>query len=426
MLDKNVIKKLILEYQDFTSRIEYVPRDIDIDFSRCNVFVGLRRTGKSFLMYQSIDTLKCEGLDPRSILYFNFEDDRITGIESSDLDLIKVCYEELYALKPVFFLDEIQVVPGWEKFARRLADTGYRVFITGSNAKMLSSEIATTLGGRYALTEVFPFSEREYLVMNAVMPDENWEYRQDTEIRRLFGPYFSLGGLPEVIQSADIFKRKWLSSLFDRIYFGDLIARNGIRKQEGLKILIRKMTESIGQPLSINRMASIAKAAGYPMKSDTAAEYCAAILETWLSFGIENFAGKLTEKSSTRKYYFIDNGFITLFKEGQQNALLENLVAVALRKKFGRELYYYLHNVEVDFYIPDRDMAVQASLTIADDATRQRQVQALCALHKIRPLRRALIITYDDPEDIIRSESGPEISVVPVWKWLLLADRQTE
>ena len=121
------------------------------------VFVGLRRAGKSYLMFQQIQGLLKKRHSIEEILYFNFEDDRLANLETGDLDLIKICYEEMYDHKPVFFLDEIQIIPYWEKFARRLADQNYRVYITGSNAKMLSSEIATTLGGRYVIRNVYPF-----------------------------------------------------------------------------------------------------------------------------------------------------------------------------------------------------------------------------------------------------------------------------
>lgn len=125
-------------------------------FDNNYVFVGLRRVGKSYLMYQQIRHLLDAGHLKDEILYFNFEDDRIASLSIEDLDSIKVCYEEMFDCKPIFFLDEIQIVDGWEKFARRLADQGYRVYVTGSNAKMPGSEIATTLGGRYIIQNVYP------------------------------------------------------------------------------------------------------------------------------------------------------------------------------------------------------------------------------------------------------------------------------
>ena len=135
-MEKNVIKSLIIEYQQFTEKITLTERDIHLSDQLNYVFVGLRRAGKSYLMYQQIQHLLKEGHQIEEILYFNFEDDRLINLTIEDLDLIKVCYEELYAHRPIFFLDEVQIVEHWEKFARRLADLKYRVYITGSNAKM--------------------------------------------------------------------------------------------------------------------------------------------------------------------------------------------------------------------------------------------------------------------------------------------------
>lgn len=133
----------------------------------------------------------------------------------------------MYEHQPIFFLDEIQNIKGWEKFARRLADTGYRVYITGSNAKMLSSEIATTLGGRYLIKDIYPFTFNEFLSFKRIdMSDRNAIYKYRGDIIKAYEEYFYEGGLPETLQMAD--KRAWLSSLFNKIFFGDLVARHQI------------------------------------------------------------------------------------------------------------------------------------------------------------------------------------------------------
>lgn len=121
-MEKNVIKALIVEYQQFVSTVALIEREIHLSAQLNYVFVGLRRAGKSYLMYQQIQHLLKEGHAVEEILYFNFEDDRLINLTVADLDLIKICYEELYPYRPIFFLDEIQIVLHWEKFARRLAD----------------------------------------------------------------------------------------------------------------------------------------------------------------------------------------------------------------------------------------------------------------------------------------------------------------
>ncbi len=417
MLDKDLAQRLIVEYQDFINNISFIERDITIDYKGNNVFVGLRRAGKSYLLYQSVHQLIKKGHKIDEILFFNFEDDRLDGLQISDLDTIKLAYEEMYGTKPIFFLDEIQIVEHWEKFARRLVDTGYQVFITGSNAKMLSNEIATTLGGRFYITEVFPFSFAEYLKINNISLPKNWQYTPATAIVRNFQQFFVYGGLPEVIEKEEKFKREWLSSLFNKIYFSDLLMRYSIRNNRALKVLIRKMAESVMQPVTYNRIAAIVSAAGFKIKSETAAEYCQYLTDSYLMFAIENYASKLQDKVSVKKYYFCDNGFISLFVTDADTLLLENFVAITLRKKYPDELMYFNSNVEVDFYLPEQKISYQVSYSIKDPQTREREVRALVRLNNYIPQNQMFIITKDE-EEIIEVD-GSIIYVVPVWKWVL-------
>ena len=166
--------------------------------------------------------------------------DVIMVADNSALEFVKSHYEELFAHKPIFMLDEIQLVDGWEKFARRLADHKYLVYITGSNAKMLSKEISTTLGGRYIVQNVFPFSFMEFLQSKNIQLEKQWEYLDNAPIKRTFNEYFHFGGLPELVIREESFKRQWLGNLYNKIYFGDLISRYNIRNTTGLKVLVRK------------------------------------------------------------------------------------------------------------------------------------------------------------------------------------------
>lgn len=416
-MDKNVIKTLIIEYQLFTSKIELIERDIHLSPQLNYVLVGLRRAGKSFLMYQRIQQLLKEGHKEEEILYFNFEDDRLVNLTVEDLDLIKVCYEELYPHRPIFFLDEIQVVGHWEKFARRLADQKYRVYITGSNAKMLSSEIATTLGGRFIIQDVYPYSFAEYLKANQMTLSPMWYFKNRTEIVRSFPEYFYYGGLPELELVEGMEKRQWLSNLFNKIFFGDLITRYSIRNDLAMKVLIRKLAESVKQPSSFNRLTNIVSSTGAKVSTDTIIDYLEFLQATWLIFSIENYASKLAEKVSNRKYYFVDNGLLNLFLIDPVTSLLENLVAISLKKKYGEELYFYQQNIEVDFYIPAASLAVQVSYSLKEEETRRRETAALLKIAAAMKTNTLLLITYDEEETIM--EGGQEITVIPIWKWLL-------
>jgi predicted AAA+ superfamily ATPase len=209
-----------------------------------------------------------------------------------------------------------------------------------------------------------------------------------------------------------------LSNLYQKVFFGDLISRYQIRNDFSLRVLIRKLAESVKQPSSFNRLANVVSASGKKISTDTVIDYLGYLKESWLIFHVENFAAKLFEKESNKKYYFIDNGILNLFLLDAQTSLLENLVAIQLRRLYGEEVYYYHNGVEVDFYIPEIQLAVQACYNLNDtETTYKREVNALLQFAKYTNIKKMLIITKDE-ENII-SGNNMKIEVIPIWKWLL-------
>lgn len=416
-MTKDLIKLLISEYQAYVSQVELISRNVELVDGLNYVFVGLRHAGKSYLMFQRIAQLIEQGHKKEEILYFNFEDDRIDSLDVKDLDLIKTCYEEMYDYRPIFFLDEIQLVDRWEKFARRLADQKYQVYITGSNAKMLSSEIATTLGGRYMIHEVYPYSFQEYLNANGIDIDEkNAIFTFGKQIVKLANTYFQHGGLPETVGMKE--PRSWMSNLFSKIFFGDLVARYRIRNDYALRVMIRKMAESVKQPLSYNRIASIVSNTGKKLSTDAAIDYVEYMTETWFILPYENLYGKLQDKESNRKYYFTDNGLLHLFLIDANTSLLENIVAVTLRRKYGDGSYFWnSKNAEVDFVVPEEGLAVQVSYSMADADTFKRETDGLLKLHSVQPINKMIVVTME--EESIVEKDGYHIELVPLWEWLL-------
>lgn len=416
-MDAELLKKILVTSRAIITGIEYVERDIQLEDNLNYVFVGLRQAGKSYLMYQRIHQLLKNGHSINEIVYINMDDERLIGMTADDLDLILQAHYQLDECTPILFLDEIQNVENWEKFARRLANEKYRVYITGSNAKMLSSEVATTLGGRYVIQEVYPYSFSEYLRANNIALQKNWEYNTKTTntVFRAFADYFSFGGFPESVNVVQ--KRSWLSSLYQKIFLGDLIARYKIRNDLSLKLLIKKLSESVKQPSSINRLANVLSSAGQKIHSMTLMEYMKYMEETWLLFSVCNYAAKFAEKESAKKYYFRDNGILNLFLTDPETSLLENRVAIELKKKYGDEVYFYNKAVEVDFYVPEHDWLLQASYSIADDETREREISALLKVGKHLNAKRLTIITYNEEETITVNDIT--IEVIPLWKWLL-------
>ncbi len=417
-MDKSIIKKVIIQKQAEISQIELIERNIELE-DKCNyVFVGLRRAGKTYLMFQYIQSLiKKEQCKIEDILYVNFEDERLAMIRSEELGDILESYQELYDNKPILFLDEIQNIDGWEKFARRLADSKYQVFVTGSNAQMLSKDIATTLGGRFIIKEVFPFSFEEYLQLQKVELSKNWEYSPvKNTVVKAFADYFHHGGFPECFELKD--KRSWLNSLYQKILLGDIVARNAIRNPDAIRLLAKKMAESVMQPTTQTRLQNIVSSAGAKITRNTLVDYVTRMKDAYLVFGISNYTDNLSERESAQKRYYHDNGILSIFLTDADTKLLENLVAVTLMQRYGLDdVYYYNKNVEVDFYMPRQKIAIQASYSITDDATFERETKALLKLNAAFDIEQLIIITYEEEREI--ELESVIIQAIPIWKWLL-------
>lgn len=421
-MEKRIIKAIIAERQQEIGKIQLVERPIYFEEQANYVLVGIRRAGKSYQMYQDIQNLVKSGKATlEDCLYINFEDERISSIEASELGLLLECYAEMYDnRKPLVYLDEIQNIEGWEKFARRLADSKYRVFITGSNAKMLSRDIATTLGGRYIIREVFPFSFAEYLTFHQIHLKTNWEFdpEQRLEVIKLFNTYFHFGGFAETFFLTD--KREWINSLYQKILLGDIIARNEIRNSGAIRLLAKKLAESVMQPTTQTRLLHIVKSSGSGISRNTLADYLTYMNDVYLTFNIPNFTDSVAERMSSCKRYFYDNGLLSNFLINAETKLLENIVAVNLIERYGKEedrVFFYNKGIEVDFYIPDEEMAIQVSYSIDDPITREREVRALYKMSEVFSIKKAFVITWDEERTISENELG--IEVVPVWKWLL-------
>lgn len=421
-MEKRILKAIIAERQQEIGKIQLVERPIYFEEQANYVLVGIRRAGKSYQMYQDIQNIVKSGKATlEDCLYINFEDERISSIEASELGLILECYAEMYDnRKPLVYLDEIQNIEGWEKFARRLADSKYRVFITGSNAKMLSRDIATTLGGRYIIREVFPFSFVEYLTFHQIHLKTNWEFdpEQRLEVIKLFNTYFYFGGFAETFSLTD--KREWINSLYQKILLGDIIARNEIRNSGAIRLLAKKLAESVMQPTTQTRLLHIVKSSGSGISRNTLADYLTYMNDVYLTFNIPNFTDSVAERMSSCKRYFYDNGLLCIFLINAETKLLENIVAVNLIERYGKEedrVFFYNKGIEVDFYIPDEEMAIQVSYSIDDPITREREVRALYKMSEVFGLKKNFIITWD--EERIISGNELNIEVVPVWKWLL-------
>lgn len=416
-MDKNIFKKIILEWQEFIVQIELTKRKITYEKNTNYVFVGSRRVGKTYFMYQVIKDLINSGIKIEQILFINFEDERLLEMNSKDFDDIIESYKSLYSFEPIFFFDEIQNIEGWEKFVRRLADKKNRIFVTGSNSKLLSSEIATTLGGRFNIKEIKPLSFEEYLNFNNLQLKDNFEFlEQRFEIKRFFEKFFYFGAFPEIFHFDNI--KEYLSNLYLKVFYGDIIARNNIKNDYALKLLVKKIAESTTNETSFNRMANIIKSIGIKIGTATLIEYFKYLEDAFLIFDLKNYTSKFTQKETIKKFYFIDTGILNLFLSKPEAQLLETLVFNTLRNKFPNdEIYYFMEKYEIDFYIPEKEI-IQVSYTLKDKDTKEREIASILKNSTKLNFKSCKIITYDDEEETIEN-NGLKINIIPVWKWCL-------
>ena len=423
-MDKQIIKTIIIEKQVAIPSYELTHRKITFGDKANYVLVGLRRAGKSYLLYQDIQTRINEGnATVENILYINFEDERLSYMKAEELGTILDSYMELYPdLQPLIYLDEIQNIDGWEKFARRLADSKYRVMITGSNAKMLSREIASTLGGRYIPREIFPFSFKEYLAYHHVPIEKNWEYNQQTMalVAKSFNTYFYEGGIAESFEQPD--KREYLNALYQKILIGDIVERNNIRNTRVFRFLAKKLADSVMQPSSQTRLQHLVKSTGDTISLPVLKDYLEYMQDAYLFFPIPNLASPITEQGTIQKRYVADNGILSLFLFQGETKLLENIVAIELNRRYRNTeeetlLYYYNRNIEIDFCVPTERIAIQVAYNLNDETTYEREVGGLLKFLKAFPGYKGCIITRDYEKRITIEDK--EIEVIPVWKWLL-------
>lgn len=423
MIDTGALKQIILDYRNEIQKYNVVPRSIYLSDFPCYVLVGVRRAGKSFILYQLIQNNLKSGISWDEMLYLNFEDERLENFGTEDFNRILECHAELSDKKPILFFDEMQNVEGWEKFARRLADSKYSVYITGSNANALSKEIMERLGGRYIPKEIYPFSFQEYVSAKGGSLTEEGVSRSTEDkgkLMRAFTEYLHWGGLPESI-GLDA-KRDYYSSVFQKIYLGDICARNHINNPNLLRLLVKKLAESVMQPVSYTRIANVLSSVGGKISVPTVMSYIGYCEDAWLVLRLRNVVSAFAEKESNCKYYFVDNGILNLLLLESETLLFENLVALQLFRKFGNDrdnerLYFYNEGVEVDFYIPEELTAIQACYSISKNKeTFDREVKALQKLPAFKECRERLIITKED-DGVIRDEYG-EIRIIPFTEFI--------
>jgi len=417
-ITSDIIRLCLTDKREEILAAQIVPRRLDVDDQLNYVFAGVRQTGKTYMLYQRVHQLLNQGIGWDEILYVNFEDERLTEVTSDDLNRFLEVHLETYGKRPYVFLDEIQNIPHWEKFVRRLADAKYRIYITGSNAKMLSKDVATTLGGRFVIRDVYPYSFEEYLRARDVKIGQDWQFstEQSSTIKRNYNKYIHDGAMPAfatVNQS-----REALSSLYQKIYLGDIAARHGLKNERALALLIKKLAESVKNPVSYQRLRNSIVSTGNKISLPTVIDYVQYAADSWLVLPMENELSSFTTRESQKKYYFIDCGLLNLFLINPETSLLENLVAIQLMRRYGREqVRFYCNNHEIDFVVPDKKLAIQVSYSLLEPGTEEREIRPLQNFGATHPDWQLLIITHE--EERLLDNGKSRIEILPAWKWLL-------
>ncbi|MBI2981569.1 MAG: ATP-binding protein [Deltaproteobacteria bacterium] len=390
---------------------------------------GVRRSGKTFCLYQLMQGLLEKGVSKENILFVNFEDERLIPMATGELSLILEAFYELYPAKKeekiYLFLDEIQNVAGWAPFVRRIQDSeNVQVFITGSSAKLMSREIATTLRGRTLNYEVFPFSFSEYLDHQGVN-SRGQSSSDKAKIRHALASYLLRGGFPEILGASETVWRMTLQDYLNLIVYRDIVERHAIKNQQMIKYLIKFLLRNIAAPITINKLYRDLKSQGYQIAKDTLHLYLDYLEEAYTFFAVPVFSESVRVRNvNYRKIYTVDIGFVNSSSYGlseKRGSILENTVFLHLRRDRENEICYYKtrRGKEIDFLVMKGGKLtglIQVAENLEEHSTFERESASLWEAMEELKSPRGWILTRDTEKKIRRE--GRVIEVVPAWKWL--------
>ncbi len=431
------LKAAIIEWQE-RDLPTLSPRrtSIQLELPHINDIIGVRRCGKTYFMFQQIEELMKNGVPKSRILYLNIDDDRLQPLNGDELDRLIDTFRELYPSgeteRLYLFLDEIQNFPGWERWIKGIYDRkrNLRIVISGSNASLLSEEVANRLTGRHLTTRMYPFSFREYVEHHQIPLDlKTLPFSErKIEIRRLFQQYLTRGGFPEVVVYPTVDETLLLQSYFDDIIFRDIVTRHGVRNPALFKELAIFCISNVAKPHTYNSLRKLFS--GFQaISTDAIINYLSYLEDAFLLFSVRHYDDSLKKQvNKPRKLYCIDPGMMNAvsFRFSEDiGKLLENLVFLQLYRG-GREIYYWQDDkgLEVDFVLKlglKSFELIQVSFDISDPSTREREIQGLLSAMDHFGISHGLILTSDlFDEEIV---SGKRIRYLPLWFWLLTEEK---
>ena len=428
MKKKQLLKQIIRDFH-LSENFDVKPRTIQppIDTKKIITLIGVRRCGKTSIFYHMINQL-IEKIEKTKILFLNFEDERFE-LNSDELDLILQAYMELYPSYKLsecyFFFDEIQNIPNWEKFIRRMYDTvSKNIFITGSNSKLLSSEIATSLRGRTLNFEIFPLSFKEYLSFKDIEVDF-YSSKSLAFIKNAQESFLKNGSFPEILFLEEIYANKTLQEYFNVLLYKDLAERYNITNTVALKFFLKRIISSSTKQISINKIFNELKSSGIKIGKNTLYEFLEYVQNIYLALTLQKYDNSLINKElGEKKIYSIDIGLnnATEFKFSDDiGKSLENAVFLELKRKEFDIYYYRTSKSECDFLVFDKNTisdVIQVTFDMSDENTKKREIKGLIEACKNFDLKSGTIITFDSEDELI--ENGIKIKIIPFYKWSII------
>lgn len=417
MVTKDLLRRVIYDQRELMEGLG-VDRQIlkeQIAAPEILVISGVRRCGKSVLMQQI--KAKREEQD----YYLSFDDDRLLHFEVEDFQVLYDVFVEDFGMQHSFYLDEVQLIPGWERFVDRLYSHKNKVFVTGSNAFLLSKELGTLLTGRHLKQELWPMSFVEYLTLKDVVWEKKDLYTTEgrAKMLNLQDAYLNEGGFPQYLSTRN---PRYLKELYNDIIYRDIVVRHKLPSDRQIREVAYYLASNYTHRFTYN---SVAKATGIK-SADTATDYIGYLEESYLVGVVTKYDYKVGEQmKSPKKVYFVDNGLVSQIGFNFSNNFgqkLENAVYVELRRR-EKEIFYFHDKGECDFVIREgKDIvaAYQVTVSLKDEKTRKREEDGLKAAMDAFGLREGYIITKDEMEERKLSD-GRVVHVVPFYRWIINA-----
>ncbi|OGT39531.1 MAG: ATP-binding protein [Gammaproteobacteria bacterium RIFCSPHIGHO2_12_FULL_36_30] len=380
------------------------------------VLTGVRRCGKSVLL----NMLRRDAKERD--YFFNFEDERLATFTVDDFQLLYQVFLETFGEQKTFYFDEIQNIPDWEMFVRRLYNAGNKIFITGSNATLFSEELGTRLTGRYIQLNIYPFSFLEYAehelpdLLNKKIPST----KELVQIKKLFHQYCQFGGIPEFAKHHEI---EYLQTLYESIIYRDIVARYKLTNANILKKMVFFLASNCSKEMTYNALRKFLELGS----ATTVSDYCSYLETSYLCFFLNRYhASVKTQNQSPKKIYFVDHALAKIVGfhfSDDTGRILENIVFIELKRRYN-QIYYHKEKRECDFIIQQGIKiiaAIQVCQSLSDEDTRTREVDGLLDALETYSLDEGFILTESEEktEVVTKNEKRYTIQIMPIWKWLI-------